>query len=180
MTLKTTLLASVALCGLMAAPALARSSAPNFHLAGRSSLPLTAHVKTNAHVDKATHFTSTVTFSASLSVSEYYKQKIDLLGESWFLTTTGGTCIQPTKQKWVGLPKKTTYAKVGHTAITGTTANCPDQGPFTFQTITYDLVTIPANPLKKDKDTVAGNLVANNFDGYDLKLVATVDISFTK
>jgi len=173
MTLKTTLLASAALCGLMAAPALARSSgAPAIHLAAPHGATA-AHVKSLHRNPNITDFTETVTFTATLSVSTYYKDKIDLLGETWFNSTQ---CVQPTKQKWKGLPKKTKYAKVGKSTSTGTLGaeGCPET--FTFQDITYDLVKKPA---VGKTDSVAGDLVANHFEGYDLKLVATIDITFS-
>jgi hypothetical protein len=171
MTLKTTLLASVALCGLMAAPALARSSAPGIHLAGHSGLQMAAHVKSNVRPPKVMHFTETVTFSATLSYATYFKMKIDLLGETWYSSTQ---CVQPTKQKWEDLPKTTAYAKVGHTTSTGTIAGCGSD-IFTFQDITYDLIK-----KKGTADQVTGSLVANKFEGYDLKLNAIIDITLTK
>jgi hypothetical protein len=170
MTLKTTLLASVALCGLMAAPALARSSAPSIHLAGHSGLQMAAHVKSNHRLPPIMHFTETVSFTATLSYATYFKQKIDLLGETWFNSTQ---CVQPTKQKWTLLPKKTTYARVGHTTSTGTIAQCGSD-IFTFQDITYDLIK-----KKGTADQVTGSLIANRFQGYDLKLNAIIDITLT-
>jgi hypothetical protein len=175
MTLKTTLLASVALCGLMAAPALAKGGAPNIHLAAPHGVQA-VHVKNGvspSYHQNTTNFTETVTFSAVLSISTYFKQKIDLLGETWY---NESSCAQPTKQKWKKLPKKTKYAKVGTATSTGTIGGCGST-IFTFQDITYDLISKKAKAGKTDK--VSGDLVAKKFEGYNLTLVAHVDITFS-
>jgi hypothetical protein len=118
----------------------------------------------------------TETLTATLSISTYYKEKIDLLGETWYSSTQ---CVQPTKQKWVGLPKTTKYAKIGHTTSTGTIAACGSD-IFTFQDITYDLIKKPVLHKKKPTtDEVSGDLDAPKFEGYNLKLVAHVDITFS-
>jgi hypothetical protein len=171
MTLKTTLLASVALCGLMAAPALARSTAPSIHLAGHSGVPMAAHVKSSRINPSVTHVTQTLTFTGSLSYAADFKMKVVLLGETWYSSTQ---CVQPTKEKWVGLPKTTLYARVTQSTSTGTIAGCTGT-TFTFHDIDYELIH-----KKGTSDTVSGALEANHFEGYDLKLNAHIDLTLTK
>jgi len=174
MTLKTILLAGVAMCGLAAAPALARSQAPNIHLATSSAgTKMTAHMKSKIHDPSSTNFTETATFTGTISTKADFKVKILLLGETWYSTTS---CAAPTKQKWVGLPKKTLYAKVAQSTSTGTVSGCGST-VFTFYDIDYTLTTKKA---VGKTDTVSGDLVAKHFEGYNLKLVAHVDLAIAK
>jgi hypothetical protein len=163
----------VALCSFTAVPALARTAGPSIHLATVHGLPMKTHMKSTPR-ESISHFTQTETFSASLSVATYLKHKVTLLGDTWYLTSS---CTQPTKEKWVGLPKKTLYAKVSQSTSTGTITACPGT-TFTFHDIDYDLTSKKTK--SGDADVVSGNLIANKFDGYDLKLIATIDITFTK
>jgi hypothetical protein len=175
MTLKTTLLAGVAICGLMAAPALARGTAPSIHLAGHSALQTTAHVKTQHVNPQVTDLTETITFSGSASATAIHKVPITLLGETWY---DSANCTQPTKQSWKNLPKKSTYGKVGHTTSTGTIGGCGST-IFTFQDILYTETAPPAKA-KNHTDQVVGDLIAPNFNKYHLDLHAIVNLNLTK
>jgi hypothetical protein len=179
MRLKTTLLASVALGGLMAAPALARSSAPHIVLAAPHGV--SAHVKsgvTPTYHQNTSNFTETQTFTGTIPVKEDYKKTLDLLGDTWYSTAN---CTEPSNEKWKKLKKKTKYATIGTTTLTGSISACPGT-TFTFPTITYDLVTKPTfvKGKKAPTDKVSGDLYAHDFNGYNLTLVAHVDLTFEK
>ncbi|MEJ0047225.1 MAG: hypothetical protein WDN04_14750 [Rhodospirillales bacterium] len=178
MTLRTTLLTGVAICGLTAAPALAHGGAPGIHLAApHSGIQATAHVKSHIRNPMIQNFTETATFTGTASASAVYKQKIVLLGETWYSSTS---CTAPAanKEKWVGLPKKTKFAKVGQSTSTGTIGGCGST-IFTFHDIDYTLNKKGKTVVGKT-DTVNGKLVAKKFNGYNLTLVANVEITFTK
>jgi hypothetical protein len=163
------LMAGAAICALATAPAFAASKAPNIHLAFHGGGTL---VKTSHHIGKATNFTETATFSGSISTSADYKTKVVVLGETWYDSTN---CTQPTKEKWKPLPKKTTYAKLSQSTSTGSIGGCTGT-VFTFHDINYDLTK--KNGAGKT-DTFTGDLVAKNFIGYNLKLIANLIINIT-
>ncbi len=162
------------MCSVLAAPALAAERAPNIHLAiSAKGMPVTAHVKSPVRDPKYTNYTVTETFSADISTGSYYKEKILLLGDTWY---NSSTCGEPPTEKWTGLPKKTMYAKVGTGTSTGSIGGCTGV-TFTFQDIDYTLETKKA---VGDEDVVQGDLVAKKWQGYNLKLVTTIDIAITQ
>jgi hypothetical protein len=176
MDFRTTLLATVAVCGLAAGPALARESAPNIHLmASRGQTLVAVHGKSHVKDPSITNYTVTTTFSGSISTAADYKVKTEIVGEAWF----SGSCTEPTsKQKWVGLPKKTVYAKISTGTVTSSLANgaCPGD-TFKFYTVLYDLTTKNA---AGSTDSFTGTLTALRFlKAYNLYLKATFDVTIT-
>jgi hypothetical protein len=171
MSFSKTLLAGVSVCAMSAVPALARDLPPNIHLSSiiaKGHPSQRPHMKTNVHDPKATNYTVTYTFTASIPKSDY-KTPITLLGETWL-----DSCTQPTKQAWKKLKDKKKAAKLTTGTSTGTISSCSGT-TFTFQDIIYDLTSKTAT-----KDEVTGELIAKNFDGYNLKLNAIIDITITK
>ena len=170
MTFSKTLLAGVSVCAMSAVPALARDLPPNIHLSSiiaKGHPSLRPHLKSNVYDLKATNYTVTYDFTASIPQSDY-KTKITLLGETWL-----DSCTQPKKQKWVKLKDKKKAAKLSTGTSTGTISTC--SGTFVFQDIIYDLTKKTAK-----SDEVTGSLVAKNFAGYNLTLNAIIAITITK
>jgi hypothetical protein len=162
------LMAGAAICALATAPAFA-AKAPNIHLAFHGGTTL---AKTSHHIGKTSNFTETATFSGSISTSADYKTKVVVLGETWYSSTN---CTQPTKEKWKPLPKKTAYAKISQSTSTGSIGGCTGT-VFTFHDINYDLTK--KNAVGKT-DSFTGDLVAKKFEGYNLKLIANINLAIT-
>ncbi len=177
MSMKTTLLAGVAVCGLAAVPAFAREQAPNIHLVaahGARAVAVSTHTKSNVIDPAITNFTETATFSAAISTATDFKMKTEIVGEAWF----SGSCTEPAKpkQKWVGLPKKTTYGKIATGTVTSALGSgaCPGD-TFKFYTVDYTLSTKKA---AGSTDTFTGTLTALKFaKTYDLYLVSTFNVA---
>lgn len=175
MSLTKTLLAGVAACALCTAPALART-APDVHLGGiDTSFAMktgsAAHIKSNGVHRDATDVTETVTFTGSLSISASHKVPLLLWAETWYQPST---CTQPANETGK-FPKKTKAASIKTGTSTGNISGCGST-IFTFYGPLYDLkTTMP----KHGADSFTGTVSAKNFNGYNLKLVANTDLTFT-
>ncbi len=177
MKFSTLLLASASIAALSAAPAFART-APGIHAASRHA----TLVKTHPTRITLMNVTSTATFTGTISTASDYKVKTEILGDTWYDTTSGGLCIFPPKEKWTLLPKKTAYARIGQSTMTGTLSVCPSGS----QTPTYHeiLYTLETKKAVGSTDVVTGTLTASKWKlapgvVYNLYLKATIDLSIT-
>jgi hypothetical protein len=174
MTLRIALLTGASLLTLIAAvPAMARGVPPNIHLAIKPAIMrhgVHTHFKSGTGRLQTQQFTTTATFTAAISESAVLKKKVPILAQTWYNSTT---CMQPTREKWKNLTKKTQFAKISTSISTGTVTACPGT-VFTFHDIDYQLLSASAT-----QDTVTGDLNAPSFEGYNLTLIATVNVEIT-
>jgi hypothetical protein len=134
------------------------------------------HLKSNIHDPSTPNYTQTATFTGSLSTATAYKVKTILLGESW---VDSSSCTQPTKQKWATVTKPT-KGTLSYSSSTGMLSSgaCPTT-TFTFQDIDYTLKAKVKAGGADITDSLTSDLIAKKFLGYNLKLVANVDLTIT-
>jgi len=172
MSFTKTLLAGAALAALCTAPALARTAPPIHLVHGDTALKMkpgsNGHFKTSTRAEPNASFTTTVSFTGTLSTAAFRKVPTLLFAESW----VANTCIPPTNEK--GMFRQTTpAAKISNGSVTGTTTNCPST-TFTFYGPVYKLLSKTAT-----SDAFTGTVIAKHYSGYNLTLIANTSLTIT-
>lgn len=174
MSFTKTLFAGAALCALCAAPALARTAPPIHLVHGDTALKMkpgsNGHFKTSARAEPNASFTTTVSFTGSLSTAAVRKMPILLFAETWASTAT---CIPPTNEKGM-FRQMTPAAKITNGSTTGTVAGCPTTAIFTFYGPVYTLKAKNATA-----DSFTGTVIAKHYSGYNLTLIANTSLTIT-
>jgi hypothetical protein len=183
-TLLSTMLASVAVCALSTAPALAESHAPNIHVSFLNKSPMRVKSLGFAKTDikdlnpskTVTHVTQTVTFTGTLTGTNLVNNPTLLWAETWYATSSG-KCIQPPKQKFkVSKPE----IKGAHAKGTTITAENPcGTGSFVYFGPSYWLKKWEGGQVLTDHMT--GGITTNKWrvdsHVYDLDLIATTNLT---